>query len=193
MLIAVLHATCCSHSDGRCHTVSARSLVSLARHLKQESIRLDDNVCLDIGCPANHVVAAFAVEAAWSDFCYSCHRYFLPSGSARYSQLLVVVTWRQPKTLAFLVTLAHCHGWLREQVPRVAAPVKMVSRSLQAALLLYLQMLLLSSQHIHCQQSLTTSAGVYSGQVCTQLQLCHSPCEQRELCPKQSSLHGYAA
>lgn len=48
----------------RCHTVSARSLVSLARHLKQESIRLDDNVCLDIGCPANHVVAAFAVEAA---------------------------------------------------------------------------------------------------------------------------------
>ncbi|DBA99213.1 TPA: Expansin-B5 [Trebouxia sp. C0006] len=40
----------------------------------------------------------------------------------------------------------------------------MVSRSLQAALLLYSQMLLLSSQHIHCQQSLTTSAGVYSGQ-----------------------------
>ncbi|KAL0025083.1 hypothetical protein WJX79_007026 [Trebouxia sp. C0005] len=40
----------------------------------------------------------------------------------------------------------------------------MVSGSLQAALLLYVQMLLLKSQHIHCQQSLTTSAGIYSGQ-----------------------------
>jgi len=61
----------------------------------------------------------------------------------------------------------------------------MVSRSLQAALLLYFQMLLLSFQHIHCQQSLTTSAGVYSGQVSTQLQLCTAVGEQRELCTRQ--------
>ncbi|KAL0023658.1 hypothetical protein WJX77_011178 [Trebouxia sp. C0004] len=40
----------------------------------------------------------------------------------------------------------------------------MVPRSLQAALLLYLQMLLISPQYVHCQQSLTTAVGVYSGQ-----------------------------